>query len=163
MTHPSEETLNDYIERELSPAEQVRVATHLETCARMRARRCRDSTGRARGGGARPARAAAACVDVDSGHGSGVESRESRVESRQSPRVRQSRVQLESPEPRTQSPTGPDSHGRWQRPRSSSWRFSRDGFSIMREQQDALAARREPRDRRTGESPTTRRSASACC
>jgi hypothetical protein len=33
MTHPSEETLNDYVERELSPAEQVRVATHLETCA----------------------------------------------------------------------------------------------------------------------------------
>jgi hypothetical protein len=33
MTHPTEETLNDYIERELSPAEQVRVATHLETCA----------------------------------------------------------------------------------------------------------------------------------
>ena len=32
MTHPTEETLNDYIERELSPAEQVRVATHLETC-----------------------------------------------------------------------------------------------------------------------------------
>ena len=33
MTHPSEETLNDYVERELSPAEQVRVATHLETCS----------------------------------------------------------------------------------------------------------------------------------
>jgi Putative zinc-finger len=33
MTHPTEETLNDYIERELSPAEQVRVATHLESCA----------------------------------------------------------------------------------------------------------------------------------
>jgi anti-sigma factor RsiW len=33
MTHPTEETLNDYLERELSPAEQVRVATHLETCA----------------------------------------------------------------------------------------------------------------------------------
>jgi anti-sigma factor RsiW len=33
MTHPTDETLNDYIERELSPAEQVRVATHLETCA----------------------------------------------------------------------------------------------------------------------------------
>jgi hypothetical protein len=33
MTHPREETLNDYVERELSPAEQVRVATHLETCA----------------------------------------------------------------------------------------------------------------------------------
>ena len=33
MTHPTEETLNDYVERELSPAEQVRVATHLETCA----------------------------------------------------------------------------------------------------------------------------------
>ena len=33
MTHPTEETLNDYIERELSPAEQVRVATHLDTCA----------------------------------------------------------------------------------------------------------------------------------
>jgi hypothetical protein len=33
MTHPSEETLNDYVERELSPAEQVRVATHLEACA----------------------------------------------------------------------------------------------------------------------------------
>jgi putative zinc finger protein len=32
MTHPSEETLNDYIERELSPAEHVRVATHLEGC-----------------------------------------------------------------------------------------------------------------------------------
>ena len=32
MTHPNEETLNDYVERELSPAEQVRVATHLETC-----------------------------------------------------------------------------------------------------------------------------------
>ena len=32
MTHPTDETLNDYIERELSPAEQVRVATHLETC-----------------------------------------------------------------------------------------------------------------------------------
>jgi anti-sigma factor RsiW len=33
MTHPTEETLNDYLEHELSPAEQVRVATHLETCA----------------------------------------------------------------------------------------------------------------------------------
>src|SRR5918993_844407 len=33
MTHPTEETLNDYLERELTPAEQVRVATHLETCA----------------------------------------------------------------------------------------------------------------------------------
>ena len=33
MTHPSEETLNDYVERDLSPAEHVRVATHLDTCA----------------------------------------------------------------------------------------------------------------------------------
>jgi hypothetical protein len=33
MTHPSEETLNDYVERELSPAEHVRVATHLEGCS----------------------------------------------------------------------------------------------------------------------------------
>ena len=33
MTHPSEETLNDYVERDLSPAEHVRVATHLETCS----------------------------------------------------------------------------------------------------------------------------------
>jgi hypothetical protein len=33
MTHPSEEVLNDYVERELSPAEHVRIATHLETCA----------------------------------------------------------------------------------------------------------------------------------
>jgi hypothetical protein len=33
MTHPSEETLNDYVERDLTPAEHVRVATHLETCA----------------------------------------------------------------------------------------------------------------------------------
>jgi len=33
MTHPSEEVLNDYVERELSPAEYVRIATHLETCA----------------------------------------------------------------------------------------------------------------------------------
>jgi hypothetical protein len=32
MIHPSEETLNDYVERDLSPAEHVRVATHLETC-----------------------------------------------------------------------------------------------------------------------------------
>jgi hypothetical protein len=32
MTHPTEETLNDYIERELSPAEHVRIATHLDTC-----------------------------------------------------------------------------------------------------------------------------------
>ena len=32
MTHPTEETLNDYIERELSPAEHVQVATHLDTC-----------------------------------------------------------------------------------------------------------------------------------
>ena len=32
-THPNEETLNDYVERDLSPAEQVRVATHLETCS----------------------------------------------------------------------------------------------------------------------------------
>ena len=32
MTHPPEETLNDYLERELTPAEQVRVATHLEMC-----------------------------------------------------------------------------------------------------------------------------------
>ena len=32
MTHPNEETLNDYVERELSPAEQVRVATHVEAC-----------------------------------------------------------------------------------------------------------------------------------
>jgi hypothetical protein len=33
MTHPSSDTLNDYIERDLSPAEQVRVATHLESCS----------------------------------------------------------------------------------------------------------------------------------
>ena len=33
MTHPSEEVLNDYVERELSPAEHVRIATHLQTCA----------------------------------------------------------------------------------------------------------------------------------
>jgi len=33
MTHPNEETLNDYVERELSPAEQVHVATHLEICS----------------------------------------------------------------------------------------------------------------------------------
>src|SRR5215213_8356235 len=32
MIHPSEETLNDFVERELTPAEHVRVATHLETC-----------------------------------------------------------------------------------------------------------------------------------
>src|SRR5688500_16397607 len=32
MTHPTEETLNDFIERELSPAEHVRIATHLESC-----------------------------------------------------------------------------------------------------------------------------------
>jgi hypothetical protein len=32
MTHPSEETLNDYIERDLNPAEHVRVAAHLEAC-----------------------------------------------------------------------------------------------------------------------------------
>ena len=33
MTHPTDETLNGYVERELSPAEHVRVATHLEACA----------------------------------------------------------------------------------------------------------------------------------
>ena len=33
MTHPSDETLNDYVERELSPAEHVRVAEHLENCS----------------------------------------------------------------------------------------------------------------------------------
>jgi anti-sigma factor RsiW len=33
MTHPTEETLNDYLERELTPAEHVHVATHLEICA----------------------------------------------------------------------------------------------------------------------------------
>ena len=33
MVHPTDETLNDYVERELSPAEHVRVATHLEVCA----------------------------------------------------------------------------------------------------------------------------------
>ena len=33
MDHPTEETLNDYVERDLGPAEQVRVATHLDTCA----------------------------------------------------------------------------------------------------------------------------------
>ena len=33
MTHPTEEVLNDYVERELSPAEHVRIATHLQTCA----------------------------------------------------------------------------------------------------------------------------------
>ena len=32
MTHPTEETLNDYIERELGPAEHVRIATHLDSC-----------------------------------------------------------------------------------------------------------------------------------
>ena len=32
MTHPNEEILNDYVERELTPAEQVRVATHVEAC-----------------------------------------------------------------------------------------------------------------------------------
>lgn len=33
MTHPTEEILNDYVERDLSPADHVRVATHLEACA----------------------------------------------------------------------------------------------------------------------------------
>jgi len=33
MNHPTDETLNGYVERELSPAEHVRVATHLEACA----------------------------------------------------------------------------------------------------------------------------------
>ena len=33
MNHPTEETLNDYLERELTPAEHVRVATHLDACA----------------------------------------------------------------------------------------------------------------------------------
>jgi len=33
MTHPNEEVLNDYVERELSPADHVRIATHLDTCA----------------------------------------------------------------------------------------------------------------------------------
>jgi hypothetical protein len=32
MTHPSEETLNNYVERELSPAEHVQVATHVDSC-----------------------------------------------------------------------------------------------------------------------------------
>src|SRR5687768_8156821 len=32
MTHPNEETLNDFIERDLTPAEHVRVAAHIETC-----------------------------------------------------------------------------------------------------------------------------------
>jgi hypothetical protein len=32
MTHPTEETLNNYVERELSPAEQVQVATHVNSC-----------------------------------------------------------------------------------------------------------------------------------
>src|SRR5262245_26729884 len=32
MTHPSEETLNNYIERDLSPAEHVQVATHVNEC-----------------------------------------------------------------------------------------------------------------------------------
>ena len=32
MTHPSEEALNDFIERDLTPAEHVRVAAHIETC-----------------------------------------------------------------------------------------------------------------------------------
>ena len=32
MTHPSEETLNDFIERDLTPAEHVRVAAHIEAC-----------------------------------------------------------------------------------------------------------------------------------
>ena len=32
MNHPHEETLNDYVERALSPAEQVEVARHLESC-----------------------------------------------------------------------------------------------------------------------------------
>jgi hypothetical protein len=32
MIHPSEETLNDFIERDLTPAEHVRVAAHIETC-----------------------------------------------------------------------------------------------------------------------------------
>ena len=32
MTHPSEETLNSYVERDLSPAEHVQLATHLDTC-----------------------------------------------------------------------------------------------------------------------------------
>lgn len=32
MTHPREETLNDFIERDLTPAEHVRVAAHIETC-----------------------------------------------------------------------------------------------------------------------------------
>jgi hypothetical protein len=33
MPHPSEETLNEYLERDLSPAEYVRVATHLQSCS----------------------------------------------------------------------------------------------------------------------------------
>jgi hypothetical protein len=32
MTHPSEETLNNYVERELSPAEHVQIASHVDNC-----------------------------------------------------------------------------------------------------------------------------------
>ena len=32
MIHPTEEALNDFIERDLTPAEHVRVAAHIETC-----------------------------------------------------------------------------------------------------------------------------------
>jgi hypothetical protein len=32
MTHPSEETLNEFVERGLSPADHVRVAAHVEIC-----------------------------------------------------------------------------------------------------------------------------------
>ena len=153
MTHPTEETLNDYVERELSPAEQVRVATHLETCARMRARRCRDSTDRARRGGARPDRAAASRVDVDSGA-----ARQSTVGPSRQSTVQSPVDSPSSPESTVQIVDGRDLRGPRQRRRSSSWRFSPGGLCNQREQQTRVAAdgsRRSP-DARASNDATVR-------
>ena len=98
MTHPTEETLNDYIERELGPAEHVRIATHLESCGECALvvaeiqQVIRDAS--ALGPLAPPTHVWSLIQDRLNGTFAGVESPESRVGSRE-PGVqgRESRVE----------------------------------------------------------------------
>ena len=162
MTHPNEETLNDYVERELSPAEQVRVATHVEACGECALvvaeiqQVVRDAA--ALGPITPPphvwtliqARLAQSTVDSPQ---SIVDSPESTV---QSP---ESTVQVESPES-----SGELDKFAWAAATAALvvMAFLTGRFLNVREEQQARRSRSQAPDRHRS-SRTTRRCASGCC
>ena len=148
MTHPSEETLNDYVERELSPAEQVRVATHVEACGE-----CALVVAEIQ----QVVRDAAALGPITPPpHVWTLIQAQLRSPESES---RVAAVQSSPVGPESQSPesveAGRDLRGPRQRPRSSSWRFSPDGFVNLREATARGGARSRARVRHRS-SRTTR-------